>query len=190
MMRWRGYGQPMDSATTIQAPNALGNRFLRVNHAGEQGAICVYRAQWVVAGLTAPSMREQLADFLVHEKRHRSIFGAALMQRGLERAGSYAICSAGGYALGAVTALLGRGSIAATTIALESVVVRHLKQQREQIAVEDPEAADLIASIVEDEALQHDRSLDVIDTDSALLRVIGLVVRKAAGAAIWLGMRL
>ena len=73
----------MESAAIIPAESALGNRILKVDHAGEQGAICVYRAQWLVAGLTAPSMREQLADFLVHEKRHRSIFGAALMQRGL-----------------------------------------------------------------------------------------------------------
>ena len=180
----------MDAATNILPPSALGNHILRVDHAGEQGAICVYRAQWLVAGLTAPSMREQLADFLVHEKRHRSIFGAALMQRGLPRAGSYAICSAGGYVLGAVTALMGRGSIAATTIALESVVVRHLKQQRMALSAEDPAVADLIASIVEDEAMQHDRSLDSIDIDSAWLRGVSFAVRKATGAAIWLGMRL
>ena len=79
-MLLRGYGRPMDPAATIPAPSALGNRILKVDHAGEQGAICVYRAQWLVAGLTAPSMREQLADFLVHEKRHRSIFGAGLMR--------------------------------------------------------------------------------------------------------------
>lgn len=180
----------MDAATNISPPSALGNRILRVDHAGEQGAICVYRAQWLVAGLTAPSMREQLADFLVHEKRHRSIFGAALMQRGLPRAGNYAICSAGGYVLGALTALMGRGSIAATTIALESVVVRHLKQQRALLSAADPAVADLITSIVEDEAMQHDRSLDAIDIESAWLRSVGLVVRKATGAAIWLGMRL
>ena len=189
-MLLHGYGRAMDSATSVPPPSALGNRILRVDHAGEQGAICVYRAQWLVAGLTAPSMRVRLADYLVHEKRHRSMFGAALMQRGLKRAGSYVICSAGGYALGAVTALLGRGSIAATTIALESVVVRHLKQQRADLAAEDPAVAELIASIVEDEAMQHDRSLDALNTDSAWLRGVGLVVRKASSAAIWLGMRL
>jgi ubiquinone biosynthesis monooxygenase Coq7 len=180
----------MDVPSDIPPPSPLGNRILRVDHAGEQGAICVYRAQWLVAGLTAPSMRGRLADYLVHEKRHRSMFGAALMQRGLKRAGNYAICSVGGYMLGALTALLGRGSIAATTIALESVVVLHLKQQRADLAAEDPAVAGLIASIVEDEALQHDRSLDAIDTDSAWLRGVSLIVRKATSAAIWLGMRL
>ena len=179
----------MDAAPNISPPSALGNRILKVDHAGEQGAICVYRAQWLVAGLTAPSMREQLADFLVHEKRHRSIFGAALMQRGLPRCRSYVLCSAGGYALGTLTALLGRKAIATTTIAIESVVLRHLAEQRIQLATIDPGAAELIASIVDDEQLHHDRSLDHIDVDSRWLRLLRAFVGQATEAVIWLGMK-
>ncbi|HEV2043789.1 MAG TPA: demethoxyubiquinone hydroxylase family protein [Sphingomicrobium sp.] len=180
----------MDVSTTIPAASVLGDRILQVDHAGEQGAICVYRAQWAVAGLTAPSMRERLADFLVHEIRHRSMFGAALMARGLPRARSYMLCSAGGYLLGVVTGLLGRRAIAATTVSLESVVVRHLDAQRIELATTDPAVAELIASIVEDEQLHHDRSLDEIDLDRGWLRAISAIVRRATEAAIWLGMKL
>lgn len=180
----------MDATPKIPAESALGNRVLRVDHAGEQGAICVYRAQWLVAGLTAPSMRAQLAEFLVHEKRHRSIFGAALMKRGLPRCKSYWLCSAGGYALGAVTALLGRRAIATTTIAIESVVLRHLAQQRAELATIDPAVGDLVASIVEDEQLHHDRSLDEVDIDRGWLRGLHAIVSRSTEAVIWLGMRL
>ena len=180
----------MDPATNIPASSALGNRILKVDHAGEQGAICVYRAQWLVAGMTAPSMREQLADFLIHEKRHRSIFGAALMQRGLARCRSYALCSAGGYVLGTLTALMGRKAIAATTIAIESVVLRHLAEQRIELATIDPDTAALIASIIEDEQQHHDRSLDHIDIDNGLLRALRFIVTRATEAVIWMGMKL
>lgn len=180
----------MSTAVTIPTTSELGNRILKVDHAGEQGAICVYRAQFAIARLTAPSLREQLADFLVHEKRHRSIFGAALMKRGLRRCRSYALCSLGGYALGSVTALMGRKAIAATTIAIEAVVLRHLADQRQQLATIDPEAAELISSIVEDEQLHHDRSLDEIDLDSIMLRSLRVIVGGATEAVIWLGMKL
>ena len=180
----------MESAASIPATSELGNRILKVDHAGEQGAICVYRAQWLVAGLTAPSMREQLADFLVHEKRHRSMFGAALMQRGLPRCRSYVLCSAGGYVLGTLTALMGRKAIAATTIAIEAVVLRHLAEQRAMLATVDPAAVELIASIVEDEQLHHDRSLDHIDIDRGWLRLLRALVSRATEAVIWLGMKL
>ena len=180
----------MESVASIPATSDLGNRILKVDHAGEQGAICVYRAQWLVAGLTAPSMREQLADFLVHEKRHRSIFGAALMQRGLPRCRSYVLCSAGGYVLGALTALMGRKAIAATTIAIETVVLRHLAEQRAMLTTIDPAAAELIASIVDYEQLHHDRSLDQIDVDRGWLRLLRAFVSRATEAVIWLGMKL
>lgn len=178
--------QPASHPTSSQ----LGNRILKVDHAGEQGAICVYRAQWVVAGLTAPSMREQLADFLAHEKRHRSIFGAALMQRGLPRCRSYVLVSAGGYVLGTLTALMGRKAIATTTVAIESVVLRHLADQRTELATIDPAAAELIASIAEDEQLHHDRSLDHIDVDQGWLRFLRAIVSQATEAVIWMGMKL
>lgn len=180
----------MDKVVTSQDPSELGNRILKVDHAGEQGAICVYRAQWAIAALTAPSMREQLADFLLHEKRHRSIFGAAMMERGLSRCRSYVLCSIGGYLLGAVTALLGRKAIAATTIAIESVVLRHLAEQRDMLATVDPEAAGIIGTIVEDEQFHHDRSLDEIDVDRPWLSGLRAIVRQATESVIWLGMKL
>ena len=168
----------------------LGSRILKVDHAGEQGAICVYRAQRFVARLTAPSMVEQLDDFPVHEKRHRSIFGGALMNRGLRRCRSYALCSLGGYALGTITALLGRRAIAATTIAVEAVVLRHLAEQRTQLTQTDPMAAELIGSIIEDEQLHHDRSLDEIGAENGWLSALKFVVGQSTEAVIWLGMRL
>ena len=64
---------------------------------------------------------------------------------------------------------------AATTTAIETVVVRHLVAQRAELATIDPAMAELIASIVEDEALQHDRALDDIDIDSAWLRAVGFI---------------
>jgi 3-demethoxyubiquinol 3-hydroxylase len=180
----------MSPTSTIPTTSVLGDRILKVDHAGEQGAICVYRAQHLVARLTAPSLVEQLGDFLTHEKRHRSIFGAALMKRGLKRCRSYALCSLGGYALGTVTAMMGRRAIAMTTIAIESVVLRHLGEQRAQLADVDPAAADLIASIIEDEQLHHDRSLDEVGADRWWLRALRDIVSQATETVIWLGMKL
>ena len=168
----------------------LGNRILRVDHAGEQGAICVYRAQWVVARLTAPGMREQLAEFLVHEKRHRSIFGAELARRELKRCRSYALCSLGGYVLGAVSALLGRQAIAATTVAIEAVVIEHMQQQILQLSTADPRAAAIVEAIIEDERQHHDRSLDEVALDAWWLRGLQAVISAATESVIWVGMKL
>jgi ubiquinone biosynthesis monooxygenase Coq7 len=57
---------------------SLGSRILKVNHAGEQGAICIYAGQIFVARLTARKMIGELREFKSHEERHRAIFWSEL----------------------------------------------------------------------------------------------------------------
>ncbi|MBE1161505.1 demethoxyubiquinone hydroxylase family protein [Dyella acidiphila] len=103
--------------------NGLGDRFIKVNHAGEHGAISIYSAQILMAQFTARDLIEQLAEFRSEEQKHRAIFLAELRRRGRPRCRSYWLCGAGGYLLGLITGLLGRNAIAATTVAVESVVL-------------------------------------------------------------------
>ena len=46
----------------------LGDRIIRVNHAGEQGAIGIYTGQILLARLTAPKMVAELREFRTHEQ--------------------------------------------------------------------------------------------------------------------------
>jgi ubiquinone biosynthesis monooxygenase Coq7 len=98
---------------------ALGARILKVNHAGENGAVHIYAGQIFVARLTAPKLVAELREFKVHEERHRAIFSAGLQRRGQPRCRSHLVCGLGGLVLGLVTALSGRAAIAATTVAVE-----------------------------------------------------------------------
>src|SRR5436853_6438458 len=104
--------------TLAAQPNAslgLADRYLKVNHAGEHGAICIYTAQIHIARITAPSLVAELVEFRSHELRHRSIFLAELQRRNRARCRSYWLCGAGGCLLGLITAICGRSAIAATT---------------------------------------------------------------------------
>jgi ubiquinone biosynthesis monooxygenase Coq7 len=168
----------------------LGDRILKVDHAGEHGAICIYTGQIHLARLTARAMVEELAEFRTHERRHRALFGAELQRRGRRRCRSYWLCGLGGYVLGAVTGLLGAGAIAATTVAVERVVLRHLEHQIEQLDGQDPEAVAAIRAIVDDERAHHDRSATHARAGRAWTGLLMPVVSAATEAVIWAGMRL
>jgi 3-demethoxyubiquinol 3-hydroxylase len=172
------------------ASTDLGNRILKVDHAGEHGAINVYRAQHWVARWRAPEMLPELTDFLAHERRHRDIFAAEMARRGVRRCRSFHFCGLGGFTLGALTALIGRKAIAATTVAIESVVLRHLDEQLTLLLPSDPGAAAAISQIVADEQEHHDASLSKFDERSALYRSIRAIVAISTEAVIWLGMKL
>src|SRR3546814_5312729 len=50
----------------------LGDRIIKVNHAGEHGAICIYTGQIIMARLTARKIIHELMEFRTHEQRHRT----------------------------------------------------------------------------------------------------------------------
>lgn len=168
----------------------LGGRILKVDHAGEHGAVNIYTGQIAVARLTAPEIVAELSDFLAHEKTHREIFRAELLRRGRRRCRSYHLCGLGGLVLGFVTGLLGRSAIAATTVAVESVVLRHLEEQLRALEGSDPAAVAAISAIVEDERQHHDVSVVRAKAGGFWPRVLTPVVSTATELVIWTGMRL
>ena len=47
---------------------------IKVNHAGEHGAINIYSGQIMMARFTAPDLLDELREFRAHEQGHRDIF--------------------------------------------------------------------------------------------------------------------
>lgn len=168
----------------------LGSRILKVNHAGEHGAINIYSGQLIMARFTARGMVEELQEFRRHEQRHREIFRAELHRRGRRRCRSYWLCGTGGFVLGLLTGLCGQHAIAATTVAVERVVLRHLEQQVAVLSNRDPSAVAAIEAIIQDEKLHHDQSTSHVPADGPWYKVLSPIVSGATEAVIWLGMRL
>ncbi|SFO27722.1 ubiquinone biosynthesis monooxygenase Coq7 [Variovorax sp. PDC80] len=169
---------------------ALGGRILKVDHAGEQGAVNIYRAQILAARFTAPALVPQLREFKSHEERHRAVFATELQRRGVRRCRSYWLCGIGGWMLGLVTGLLGRHAIAATTVAVERVVLRHLEAQLRELAGRDEAAVAAIAQIVDEERQHQDQSAAHLEPGRFWSRLLSPVVAASTESVIWLGMRL
>lgn len=172
------------------ADKALGDRIMKVNHAGEHGAVSIYTGQILMARITAPEMVAELVEFRSHERSHRAIFNAELQRRHRARCRSYWLCASGGLLLGLVTGLFGKSAIAATTTAVESVVLRHLQHQLSALHDNDPEAVVAISAIIEEEQRHHDQSAMHAKADGFWSRLLTPVVSASTETVIWLGMRL
>jgi len=180
----------MAIAARLKPGETLGDRVMKVDHAGEHGAICIYRAQIRLARWRAPDLVAELRGFLAHERRHRALFGAELARRGRRRCRSYHLCGLGGFVLGALTGLAGRRAIAATTVAIETVVLRHMREQVAVLAAGDPAAAATLRDIIADEQEHHDRSDRRLASPGLWPKLINPIVTASTEAVIWLGMRL
>ncbi|WP_082507598.1 demethoxyubiquinone hydroxylase family protein [Duganella sp. Root336D2] len=179
----------MHSAIPIDTVDEFASRVLKVNHAGEHGAVNIYAGQIFLARLTAPSMVAELIEFKSHEERHRAIFWAELQRRNRPRCKSFWLCGVGGFVLGAITGAFGRRAIAATTVAVERVVLRHLDQQLSLLSGKDQMATQAIASIVTEERQHHDQSATHIAFDRFWSRILSPIVSASTETVIWIGMR-
>jgi ubiquinone biosynthesis monooxygenase Coq7 len=161
-----------------------------VNHAGEFGAVNIYRAQLLVARLIMPSLVPQLEEFIAHERRHLETFADVLRVRRIPRCKSYWFCGLGGFALGLLTSVFGRSGIMACTAAVETVVTGHLVEQLTFLESQgDWEGAAAVRSIVADE--EEHKALGIAQgRDSPIFEPLGAVVAVATSSVIWLGMRL
>jgi ubiquinone biosynthesis monooxygenase Coq7 len=180
----------METTARLNLGETLGARVLKVDHAGEHGAVNIYRAQRAACRWRSAELRRELEEFQRHEERHRAVFAAELPRRGLRRCRSYHLCGAGGLLLGFITGLCGRPSISATTVAVERVVLRHLEAQLRDLRDSDPDAFQAISSILEDEQAHHDRA--ALEKRQGIFwpKVLRPIVSASTEAVIWLGMHL
>src|SRR5258708_16316311 len=138
----------MEITARLNPGENLGDRILKVNHAGEHGAVNIYRGQSLASKWRAPAILHDLLTFQSHEEGHRSLFFAEMQRRGVRRCRSYHLCGIGGWLLGVTTGILGPSAVAATTVAVESVVLHHLEAQLHALRDTDPDAHATIQAIV------------------------------------------
>lgn len=125
---------------------------LRVNHAGEYGAIRIYQAQLCIARWRSPSLAAELDEILAHEKSHRASFENLMRERHISHCGALPLWGLGGWSLGAFTGLLGRNATLTCTAAVERVVHRHLDEQLGWLGEADPEVSVAISAVRDEEA--------------------------------------
>ncbi len=172
-----------------RAANTRAEKMIKVDHAGENGAVNIYRAQHLLANLRCPDLKPQLKEFQLHEKEHREIFAAYLDKIGVRRCVSYHLNGAGGFTLGLITGIIGPSAIAATTYAVENVVLSHLEHQLKFLKDDEPEAFAAVSAIYEDEKSHHDVAKSQMQTGKLMSRILVRIIRTATEAVIWFGMR-
>lgn len=104
---------------------------LRVDHAGEYGAIAIYRGQLAVFERQPDRERitGQLKEMAGQEQEHLDAFDKLLNAGSVRPTALSPVWNAAGFALGAATALLGEKAAHACTEAVETVIEEHYGDQ-------------------------------------------------------------
>ena len=189
---------------------AMIDKFLRVDHAGEFGADKIYAGQLAVLGPNGvgplpflPSAggkkvsAEETGKLIQHmwdqEKEHLAAFEKLVPKHRARPTILLPIWNVAGYALGAGTALLGREAAMACTVAVESVITDHYNDQiRSLVAVKDElteeqrEILDIITKCRDDEQEHHDTGLEQEAEKAIAYSSLSTAIKFGCKAAIWI----
>ena len=134
-------------------PRPATDAMIRVDQAGEYGAIRIYAGQLAVMGDRGPAARK-IAAMADQEQRHRQFFDRVMAERGVRPTVLQPFWHVAGFALGAVTAALGPEAAMACTAAVETEIDKHYAEQLVQLGDSDAKLSEAIADFQADE-LEH-----------------------------------
>ena len=172
--------------TNNRDPALTVRRILKVNHAGEFGAIRIYGAQIFVARWLFPDIVSKLEEMRDDEIDHCRLFRDAMPARGARPCRIMALWSLGGFILGFLTALCGRNTVWICTEAVESTVHQHLEDQLTFLRKRDPELHALILSIQEQELAHLIEAENSQKSRGAMRKVLLPIIGALTDLMIWL----
>lgn len=164
-------------------------RILRVNHAGEHGAVSIYSAQIAWARRRAPDILDWLEETVGHERTHRELFRAAMPARAAKPCRLMSVWSVGGTTLGWLTARMGRAGVMACTAAVERTVHQHLVEQQAFLKRHDTELLGIVSTVKLDEDAHLAHAETNLKGGGWIARMIYPVVGAATEFLIFLSTR-
>jgi ubiquinone biosynthesis monooxygenase Coq7 len=163
-------------------------RMIRVDHAGEYGAVRIYEGQLAV--MRHGRARDEIRRMAEQEARHLATFNQLLQSRRVRPTALQPLWHMAGYALGAATALLGEEAAMACTVAVEEVIDEHYQDQSERLGDADPALKHTILAFRDDELAHRARAIEHGALDTLGYDVISGVIKAGSRLAIWLSTRL
>ena len=170
-------------------PEQLVERIVRVNQAGEYGAVRIYEGQMAILGKTkaGPTIERMLNQ----EKEHLSTFNELMVNRCVRPTALLPLWHAAGFALGAGTALIGEKAAMACTVAVEETIDEHYAGQINALGPYDEESdlKETCARFREEELEHRITGLERGAEQTPVYGILTTAIKAGSKLAIWLSTR-
>jgi len=125
------------------------SEIIRVNQAGELGAIQIYKGQLAV--LKNKKISKELKNMLEKEHIHYQTFNDLLFSYRVRPTALSSIWKTGAYGLGVITAVMGKKATMACTEAVEEVIIEHYEKQSNYLKGKDDKLSRLTKRFCKEE---------------------------------------
>ncbi len=162
---------------------------LRVDQAGEYGATRIYAGQLAVLRGSSPAAH-LVTHMAAQEERHLARFNQLMAERRVRPTLLQPLWHVGGFALGAVTALISEEAAMACTDAVETEIDLHYEEQLQQLGEDDPELAADIRQFQVEELEHRDTAREAGALNAPAYPLLTTAIRGICRVAIGLSKKI
>ena len=159
---------------------------IRVDHAGERGAIKIYEGQLLALKTFKQDegLKKQIEEMKEHEKEHYEFFDKEIQKRNIKPTKLLPLWDLLGVTLGFGTAMMGKKATMLCTASVEEVIDGHYKNQIHTLEEDEKELKNKINKFREDELNHKNIAYESGATKDGLYGVLDKIIKTSSRIAI------
>ena len=160
--------------------------FIRVDHAGERGAVKIYEGQLLALNtiIKDETLKKTIEDMKIHEEEHCKFFENEIKKRNIEPTKLLPLWDLLGVGIGFSTTVLGKKAAMLCTASVEEVIDEHYQKQIEYLKSDEKKLKEKIIKFRLDELHHKDIAYKEGATKEGLYSVLDKIIKMGSKIAI------
>jgi ubiquinone biosynthesis monooxygenase Coq7 len=161
-------------------------RFIRVDHAGERGAIKIYEGQLLALNTFYKNeeLKKLIENMKIHEEEHSEYFEKEIYKRNIKPTRFLKVWDLLGIGLGFGSTVLGKKAAMLCTASVEEVIDEHYQNQINQIEDDEIEFREKIIKFRNDELHHKNIAYDEGASKEGPYRILDEIIKTGSKIAI------
>ena len=160
--------------------------FIRVDHAGERGAVKIYEGQLLALNTLVKNedLKKTIEDMKIHEIEHCQFFEKEIKKRNIKPTKFLPLWDLLGVGLGFGSTLLGKKAAMLCTASVEEVIDEHYQNQINQLGSEEKNLKKKIIKFREDELHHKDIAYEKGASKKGFYSIMDKIIKTGSKIAI------
>ena len=169
-----------------KTPKKKIEEFIRVDHAGERGAIKIYEGQLLALNTFVKNkeLKKTIEHMKEHEVEHCEFFENEIKKRNIKPTRFLKLWDLLGLGLGFGTTILGKQAAMLCTASVEEVIQDHYANQINELEEDEQDLKEKIVKFREDEIDHKDIAYNEGATKKGLYKILDGVIKTGSRIAI------
>ena len=170
----------------MKKTNTRVEEFIRVDHAGERGAVKIYEGQLLALNTLVKneSLKKTIEEMKVHEMEHCQFFENEIKKRNIKPTKFLPLWDLLGVGLGFGSTLLGKKAAMLCTASVEEVIDKHYQDQIDQLQSDENALKSKIIKFREDELHHKDIAYEHGASKKGLYSIMDKIIKTGSRIAI------